>query len=81
MYYHINPKCSDGQVGANNLDPDQTPQNAASVQDLSCLPFNKQYVCTYLQVVKWTAIFKDMCGKGLWCPKHLGNYRSNKYVC
>ena len=37
--YHVNPKYSDGQTGAERVDPDQTPQNAASYQGLHRLPF------------------------------------------
>ena len=36
------PKCSDRQARANSVDPDQTPQNAASDQGLHCLPLLQQ---------------------------------------
>ena len=39
--YHVNPKYLNGQVCANSVDPDQTPQNAASDQGLHCLPIIK----------------------------------------
>ena len=35
--YHFYPKCSDRPACANSVDPDQTPQNAASDQDLHYL--------------------------------------------
>ena len=33
---------SDRQAWANSVDPDQTPQNAASDQGLHCLPLTRQ---------------------------------------
>ena len=36
-------KYSDRQVRANSVDPDQTPQNAASDQGLHCLSFIQQF--------------------------------------
>ena len=41
------------QTSANSIDPNQTPQNAASDQDLHCLPLIQQFY-TYSQAVKWT---------------------------
>ena len=35
--YHIYHKFSDRNVCTNTVDPDQTPQNAASDMDLHCL--------------------------------------------
>ena len=43
---------SDIQARANMLDPDQTPQNAASDQGLHCLPLTQQFY-THSQVVIW----------------------------
>ena len=43
---HIYPNYSYRQAGANSVDPDQTPQNAASDQDLHCLPFVQQVLST-----------------------------------
>ena len=37
-FYHICSKYWDRQAWANSVDPDQTPQNAASDQGLHCLP-------------------------------------------
>ena len=37
LHYRIYPKYSDRQACANSVDPDQTPQNAASDQGLRCL--------------------------------------------
>ena len=34
---------SDGQARANSVDPDQTPQNAASDQGLHCWPLTQQF--------------------------------------
>ena len=39
---------SDGQVGANSVDTDETPLNAASRQGLHCLPLIKQLLDTTL---------------------------------
>ena len=39
------------QAGAISVDPDQTPQNAASDQGLRCLPII-QHFYTHSQVVK-----------------------------
>ena len=41
--YHI---YSDRQAWANSLDPDETPQNAASHLGLHCLPLIKQLLDT-----------------------------------
>ena len=41
--YRIYPKYSDRNVFANNVDPDQTPQNAVSDLGLHCLPFIQQF--------------------------------------
>ena len=30
-------------IETNSVDPDQTPQNAASDQSLHCLPYTQQY--------------------------------------
>ena len=40
--YHLNPKYSDKQAWANSVDPDQTPQNAASDQGLHGLQLIQQ---------------------------------------
>ena len=42
----------DREIVANNVDPDQTPQNAASDQGLHCLPFIQFSHIT--GVVQWT---------------------------
>ena len=34
--YHVDSKYWDRQAGANSVDPDQTPHNAASDQGLHC---------------------------------------------
>ena len=41
--YRNNPKYLDILARSNSLDPDQTPQNAASDQGRHCLPFVQQY--------------------------------------
>ena len=40
----IYPEYSDRQVCANSVDPDQTPQNAASDLVLNCLPFIQKFL-------------------------------------
>ena len=42
--YDSYPKYWARQAFANSVDPDQTPQNAASDQGLHCLPYIQQYV-------------------------------------
>ena len=42
----------DRQTLANSVDPDQTPQNAASDQGPHCLPLIQQFY-TLLQAEKW----------------------------
>ena len=45
--YRINREHSDIQAWANSVDPDETPQNAASHLGLLCLPLmvdNKLYL-------------------------------------
>ena len=37
---------SERQALANSVDPDETPQNAASHQGLHCLPLNQQFLDT-----------------------------------
>ena len=37
---------SDRQASANTVDPDETPQNAASHQGLHCLPLIQQVLDT-----------------------------------
>ena len=37
--YRNNPKYWDRKAFVNSVDPDQTPQNAASDQGLHCLPY------------------------------------------
>ena len=44
MKYHIFPQYSNPGLWANCVDPDQTPQNAASDQGLHCLPIIKQFL-------------------------------------
>ena len=44
---------SDRQAWANSIDPDQTPQNAASDQGLHCLPLTQQFY-KHSQVIKRT---------------------------
>ena len=44
---------SDRHNLTNIVDPDQTPQNAASDQGLHCLPLIQQFY-THSQTVKWT---------------------------
>ena len=39
--YSNNPNYWDKQACANNVDPDQTPQNAASDQGLHCLQLSQ----------------------------------------
>ena len=48
---HINTRYLDRQDCANRVDPDQTPQDAASDQGLHCLPLIQQ-LKTHLKVVK-----------------------------
>ena len=43
---------SERHACANSVDPDQTPQNAASDQGLHCLPPTHQFYI-HLQVIKW----------------------------
>ena len=40
--YLVYPKYWNRQSWANSVDPDQTPQNAASDQGLHCLPLIQQ---------------------------------------
>ena len=45
-YYHAYrsyPEYTDRQALANSVDPDQTPRNAASDQNLLCLSFIPQF--------------------------------------
>ena len=51
MKYHVYPNYSDRQAYANSVDPDQTPQNAATEQGLHCLPLNKE-ITTHQYIVK-----------------------------
>ena len=44
--YHIYHMYSDRQAWANSLDPDETPQNAASHLGLHCLPLIQQFLDT-----------------------------------
>ena len=44
--YRISHMHSDRQACANSVDPDETPQNAASHQGLHCLPFIQQILKT-----------------------------------
>ena len=44
--YGKNPKYWYKRAWANSVDPDQTPQNAASDQSLHCLPLIQQYLDT-----------------------------------
>ena len=43
VIYRHNPKYCDIQASANSVDPDQTPQKAASDQGLNCLPLTQHY--------------------------------------
>lgn len=38
IYVVLHSRVLHRQAGANNVDPDETPQNAASHQGLHCLP-------------------------------------------
>ena len=42
--YHIYHMYSDKQTWANSIDPNETPQNAASQQGLHCLPLIQQFL-------------------------------------
>ena len=42
--HRIYPRCSDRQSGANRVDSDQMPQNAASDQGLHCLAIIQQFL-------------------------------------
>ena len=53
LYYRTYSTYSDKQAWANSVDPNQTPQNAASYQGLHCLPLTQQFH-THEQVSKWT---------------------------
>ena len=44
--YRIDRIFSDRQAWANSVDPDETPQNAASHQGLQCLPVIQQFLDT-----------------------------------
>ena len=44
LYNRIYRKYSDRQAWANSVHPDETPQNAASHQDLHCLPLIQQFL-------------------------------------
>ena len=56
---------------ANSVDPDQTPQKAASDQGLHCLPLIQQFK-THQQVVKWIClIIKENMAR---CPNIWGKY-------
>ena len=60
-YYRTYSTYSVRQAWANSVDPDQTPQNAASDQGLHCLPLI-QHFYTHSQVVKWTC-WREVWGK------------------
>ena len=45
-YYRIYHMYLDRQAWANSVDPDETPQNAASHLSLHCLPLIQQYLDT-----------------------------------
>ena len=51
IYYRAFSTFSARQAGANSVDPDQTPQNATSDQDLYCLPLTQVFYA-HSQVVK-----------------------------
>ena len=51
--YRTYSSYSDRQTLANSIDPDQTPQNAASDQGLHCLPVIQQFY-KHSQAVNWT---------------------------
>ena len=52
-YYRIFSTYSDKQAWANNVDPDQAPQNAASDQGLHYLPLTQLFY-THSMVIKLT---------------------------
>ena len=59
---------SDGQVGANSVDPDETPLNAASRQGLHCLPLIKQLLDTTLDRKLYLFKILEKVRKGVEVP-------------
>ena len=59
---------SDRQAWANSIDPDETPQNAASHLGLHCLPLNQQYLDTTSGSELYWFKFYNIYGKELRCP-------------
>ena len=68
--YPNNHKYFDRQAWANSVDPDQTPQNAASDQGLRCLSLNQQFLETSKSNLRDS--FKIKYSKELWCPNAYG---------
>ena len=66
--YRIYHMYSDRQAWANNLDPDETPQNAASHLGLHCLPLIQQFLDTTLGSELYWFKLKNIYGKELRCP-------------
>ena len=59
IYYCTYSTYSDRQAWANSVDPDQTPQNAASDQGLHCLSLTQQFY-KHSQVIKidfWREVY------------------------
>ena len=51
--YRIYHMYSDRQARANSIDPDETPQNAASHLGLHCLPLIQQFLDTSGSELYW----------------------------
>ena len=69
---------SDKQARANSVDPDQTPQNAASNQGLHCLPLIQQFY-THSQVLNGLVEekYKVKCPKFIKC---IQNFLENEIL-
>ena len=63
---------SDRQAWANSVDPDETPQNAASHQNLHCLPLIQQFLDTPSGSKLYLFKFENKYGKELRCPNTFG---------
>ena len=57
---------SDRQTWTNSVDPDQTPQNAASDQGLHCLPLTQQFSIHSRVVNTFTCSKMDLLKRSIW---------------
>ena len=75
--YHI---YSDRQAWANSIDPDETPQNAASHLGLHCLPLIQQFLDTTSGSELYWFKFQNIYAKELRCPNTYGKYGKRKII-